>query len=419
MMKSSCDSDFDPASIAVEEALKRIDDVVNVKQDIVRVMLSDAQHRVLAQDIAAPFDVPNHDNSAMDGYAIRFADLEHSSSFNVVGKSFAGSAFEGVCHKGEAIRIMTGAIMPKGCDTVVMQENVIQKDNESEVEVTKAPKAATDNVRYAGESLKKDDVALEKGRWINASDMGLLASLGIAHIDAYQKPKIAILTTGDEIKSVGSPLNMGEVYDSNRYTLMAMLDRFPCQIIDLGIIKDDAKLTEKTLSDAAKNYDAIIVSGGASVGEADYVRHALKKLGQVSFWKLAMRPGRPLSFGKIGDCLFFGLPGNPVSVMVTFYQFVQPAIQKLMGIKNAQTQLFKVKCTQDLRKRPGRVEYQRGILFKDEHGELMVKGTGDQGSGILSTMSRANCFMVLPNESAGTKAGEFVEVQPFHGLMAN
>jgi len=273
------------------------------------------------------------------------------------------------------------------------------------------------HVRYAGESLKQGDTAIQTGRRLNPADIGLLASLGVAAVEVFKKPRVAFFATGDEVKSLGEPLEHGEVYDSNRYTLNSMLQNLNVEILDLGIIGDDPKLTADTFMQAAENADAIIVSGGASVGEADYVRSTLTKLGDVSFWKLAMKPGRPLSFGKLEKAIFFGLPGNPVSVMVTFYQFVLPALKRLMGETDSSSKRFLVPCVSSLKKRPGRTEYQRGRLFYDEDNMLKVDTTGQQGSGILSSMSRGDCFIILSDDCDGVEAGDLVEVEPFFGLM--
>lgn len=413
----SCESDFDPNSLPVSEALSRIEQVVIPVTSTQKVELDLALNRVLAADVLSPVNVPNHTNSAMDGYAVRFADITENpvTTLTVVGKAFAGHGYVGALKQGETVRIMTGAILPTACDTVIMQEDA-QVVSETEIRVDSDHKKGQ-HVRYAGESLKKGDIAMMSGRRLNPADIGLLASLGVATIDVYTRPKVAIFATGDEVKPLTATLEHGEVYDSNRYTLSAMLSRINVEIIDLGVIGDDPALTEATFQTAAQQADAIIVSGGASVGEADYVRSTISDLGDVSFWKLAMKPGRPLSFGKLGNAIFFGLPGNPVSVMVTFYQFVLPAIRRLMGEHDTQPKRFLVPCVSSLKKRPGRTEYQRGMLFYDADNILKVESTGQQGSGILSSMSRGDCFIVLPDDCDGVSADSLVEVEPFFGLM--
>ena len=412
----SCESDFDPNSLPVTEALARIQQVVNPLTKTENIDLMAALNRILAADIPSPVNVPNHTNSAMDGYAIRHADIAEQpvTELDVVGKAFAGHAFTGELKQGQAVRIMTGAVMPDDADTVIMQEDT-EVLSESLIRVDSNHKLGQ-HVRYAGESLKKGETALSTSRRLNPADIGLLASLGVQQVEVYQKPTVAFFATGDEVKSLGQPLEHGEVYDSNRYTLCSMLSQLNTQVLDLGIIGDDPELTAETFKHAAQNADAIIVSGGASVGEADYVRTTLNELGDVSFWKLAMKPGRPLSFGKLENAIFFGLPGNPVSVMVTLYQFVLPALKRLMGETNTEPKRFLVPCVSELKKRPGRTEYQRGRLFYEDN-ILKVESTGQQGSGILSSMSRGDCFIVLPDDCDGVAVGNMVEVEPFFGLM--
>ncbi len=412
----SCESDFDPNSLPVAEALARIQQIVAPITITEQVDLIASLNRVLASNVLSPVNVPNHTNSAMDGYAVRFEDIIENpvTKLALVGKAFAGHAYEGRLEPGQAVRIMTGAVMPDGADTVIMQEDT-EIISHQQIKVDSNHKQGQ-HVRYAGESLKQGDVALQTGRRLNSADIGLLASLGVAQIEVYKKPTIAFFATGDEVKPLGQALEHGEVYDSNRYTLNSMLASLNVDILDLGIIGDDPELTAKTFKQAAQHTDAVIVSGGASVGEADYVRTTLNQLGEVSFWKLAMKPGRPLSFGTLEDAIFFGLPGNPVSVMVTFYQFVLPALKRLMGETDTRPKRFLVPCVSELKKRPGRTEYQRGRLFYDDD-ILKVESTGQQGSGILSSMSRGDCFIVLPDDCDGVAAGNMVEVEPFFGLM--
>ena len=413
----SCESEFDPNSLPVAEALARIQQVVTPISNTEEIELKQALNRVLANDVDSPVNVPNHTNSAMDGYAIKFTDISENptTELAIVGKAFAGHAFEGEIQSGQTVRIMTGAVIPAGCDSIIMQEDV-QVLSEHNIRVDHNHKKGQ-HVRYAGESLKRGETAMIRGRRLSPADIGLLASLGVASVQVYEKPKVAYFATGDEIKSLGEELDHGEVYDSNRYTINAMLSRINIEVIDLGVIADDPVLTANTFDLAAEQADAIIVSGGASVGEADYVRSTLNELGDVSFWKLAMKPGRPLSFGKLGHSIFFGLPGNPVSVMVTFYQFVLPALKRLMGEDNCKPNRFKVPCVSALKKRPGRTEYQRGTLFYGDDNTLKVESTGQQGSGILSSMSRGDCFIVLSDECDGVAAGSLVDVEPFFGLM--
>ena len=413
----SCESDFDPNSLPVAEALSRIQQVVLPPTNVESVELIQSLNRVLAKDIPSPVNVPNHTNSAMDGYAVRIKDITENpvTELKLIGKAFAGHAFVGRLQAGDAVRIMTGAVIPDGCDTIIMQEDT-EVISDNKIRVDNNHKKGQ-HVRYAGESLKRGEIAIESGRRLNPADIGLLASLGVAQVDVYKKPTVAFFATGDEVKSLGEELMHGEVYDSNRYTLNSMLTKLNVEILDLGVIGDDPQLTANTFKQAAKQANAIIVSGGASVGEADYVRSTLAELGDVSFWKLAMKPGRPLSFGKLENAIFFGLPGNPVSVMVTFYQFVLPALKRMMGEIDTQPKRFRVPCVSSLKKRPGRTEYQRGRLFYDDDNVLKVESTGQQGSGILSSMSRGDCFIVLSDDCEGVDAGNLVDVEPFIGLM--
>ena len=274
-----------------------------------------------------------------------------------------------------------------------------------------------DNVRQAGEDIAAGDLILTEGRRLNPADIGLIASLGIAEVSVVRRLRVAFFSTGDELRSIGETLGDGAIYDSNRYTLHGMLERMGTDIIDMGVIKDDLEALEEAFAIAAANADVLITSGGVSVGEADYIKEILAKLGQVDFWKVAIKPGRPLAFGHVGDAVFFGLPGNPVSVMVTFYEFVQPALRKMIGENDSGILTLKARCDSRLKKRPGRVEYQRGILRGDEDGNLVVVKTGAQGSGILTSMSQANCFIILPIDSSGIEPGMYVDIQPFSGLV--
>jgi len=309
---------------------------------------------------------------------------------------------------------MTGAVIPAGADTVVMQEHV-QVSGER-ISIDNATRAGG-NVRQAGEDLAIGDMVLAKGLRLRPADIGLLASLGLVKVEVGRRPRIAFFSTGDELRSAGTRLDDGAIYDSNRYTLHGMLTRIGAEIIDMGIIRDDRKSIDNALLEAAGDADVLITSGGVSVGEADYVKASLLKQGQIKFWKVAMKPGRPFAFGTLDGSYFFGLPGNPVSVMVSFYQFVQPALKKLAGENVTVPLLLQVPCRSKLTKRAGRVEYQRGILEYDASGDLVVRKTGAQGSGILRSMTDANCFIVLPLASEGVAPGERVAVQPFHGIV--
>ncbi len=404
--------DADPSSITVARAMEVILETVSPLQVVESVSLRASLGRTVGHDIASPRDVPNHTNSAMDGYALSGDDLPRAGdrAFEVVGSAFAGAPFPGRVGSEQCVRIMTGAVMPEGADSVVMQERTRTSGNRI---VVRPGEKRGANVRHAGEDIRAGDVVIPAGTRIGASQMGLLASMGFPEIEVIRRPKVAFFSNGDELRAVGTPLSPGEVYDSNRYTLFSMLKRSGAEIVDHGLVADDPNLIHDTLISAAGEADMVITSAGASVGDADYIAGILKTMGRVDFWKVAIKPGRPLSFGKLGEALFFGLPGNPVSVMVTFLVFVLPAIRRLSGQSRVMPLRLKLRVATDLRKRPGRMEFQRGVMFVDQSGETMVRTTGSQGSGILKSMSQANCFIVLPDDSDGVSSGEWVEVQPF------
>ncbi len=413
----SCADDYDPASISIDEARSSIQKDIEPISGIEKLALRASLNRVLATDIHSPINVPSHTNSAMDGYAIAGNDLPNDTTktYEIMGTAFAGGVFEGSCKSGQVVRIMTGAVIPDGCDSVIMQEHVEILDN-SHIQIGEGHQTGQ-NVRHIGEDIEINDKVLEKGRRIMPADLGVLASLGVGEILVYRRPRVAFFSTGDELRSLGETLQKGQLYDSNRYTLYGMLKRLDVEILDLGVVRDDPQSMRDTLIMAADMADVIITSGGVSVGEADYVKPVLEELGQIKFWKIAMKPGRPLTFGSINHTRFFGLPGNPVSVMVTFYQFVQPALQYLSSGKSSAPRTIKARCDTPLRKRPGRFEFQRGIYTQDENGDLAVIKTGQQGSGVLSSMSQANCFILMPTKTSSIKAGEMVDIQPFDGFI--
>lgn len=410
----SCMDDYDPNAMHVAKAREFIRQFLNPVSAIETLALRDSLGRVLAADISSPANVPNYDNSAMDGYALKASDLA-ATRLKVIGTAFAGRAFNGTVGDGECVRVMTGAAMPTGTDTVVVQERTVT-DGEF-INISEAPKPQA-NVRYAGEDLKLGQTVLAQGHLMRPADLGLIASLGIAEVQAYRKLKVAFFSTGDELVGVGKPLQTGQVYDSNRYTLFGMLTRLGVEVIDLGAIADDPAQLEATLLNAAQQADVVITSGGVSVGEADYMKLLLAKHGQVMFWKVSMKPGRPLAYGKVGNAHYFGLPGNPVAVMVTFYQFVRDALLRLMGQSTpVPLPMFQVQCTQAIKKLTGRTEFQRGILFTDTDGVWRVKPTGAQGSALLSSMSLANCFIVLDDNVGNLDAGATVQVQVLDGII--
>jgi len=405
---------YDPDALHVEKARAAIRACLAPVTQTERLPVREALGRVLAEDIVPAIDVPGHDNTAMDGYAVRFADLGPGETvLQEIGAALAGKAFAGTLGQGQCVRVTTGAVMPAGTDTVVVQEVV--KVNGGKVTIPPGQKAAQ-NVRYAGEDLKKGVSVLQPGQVLRPAELGLIASLGIGTIAVQRKLRVAFFSTGDELASIGTTLKEGEVYDSNRYTLHGMLTRLGVEIHDLGVVRDDPALLEAAFRKAAANADAIITTGGVSVGEADFVKPMMAKLGEALFWRIAMRPGRPMAFGRIGNAFLFGLPGNPVAVMVTFYQFVREALLHLSGrTGDCALPMLKVPAAEPLRKVAGRTEYQRGILFRDG-GEWKVKTTGQQGSGVLRSMSEANCYIVLEHERGKVAAGEPVQVQMFEGL---
>ena len=376
--------------LEVEQAQQRIWQDCTAIRGYQTITLREALHRILAESIHSPINVPANTNSAVDGYALRHQDIPTKGMrrLQIVGSAFAGTPFAGHLGQGQAVRIMTGAVIPAGADCVIMQEQV-QVDND-QIEINSQHKAG-ENVRRVGEDLAAGEVALAQGKRLLPADLGLLASLGINEIRVMRRLRVAFFSTGDELRSLGEPLATGQIYDSNRYTLLGMLKALELDLIDLGVVPDDPQQLRRTLQIAAAEADAIITSGGVSVGEADYLRDIMQSLGKMHFWQIAMKPGRPLAYGRIADTPLFGLPGNPVAVMVTFYQFVQPALLKLSGVSDVHApRSFRVRSASSFRK---------------------------QGSGILRSMSEANCLVVLPKESDSIHEGDWVDVQPFEGLL--
>ncbi len=410
--QTSCMDDFDPDSLMVSDALKYIYAAISPISEAEIVPIRESLNHVLAADIVSSLNVPTATNSAMDGYALHgdIIPKQGTSKIKVIGTAFAGKPYQDKVGQGECVRIMTGAVMPEATDTVIIQEHVERTDDE--ILIDSETKLGS-NVRQAGEDIKVGDVILEKGMRIRPADIGLIASLGFGEVEVIRKLRIAFFSTGDELCSIGEELENGSIYDSNRYTLFGMLSELNVTIMDMGIIRDNREDLQQAIESAAAQADVIITTGGVTVGEADFVKEILQESGTVNFWKVAMKPGRPMAFGQIKDAHFFGLPGNPVSVMVTFYQFVKPAIRHLMSETETETVTMQVPCISNLKKRPGRVEYQRGILERDENNQWFVRKTGAQGSGILRSMSQANCFIVLPMESASVEPGTMVKVQPF------
>ena len=415
---ASRDADSLPVSVAQQIIL----DHARPVPDTERLPLKMALGRVLAAQLISPINVPAHDNSAMDGYALRSADLADAGpvALKIVGRALAGHAHGARVQAGECVRIMTGAVIPEGCDCVLPLEAVL---NESDTEALLPGRSAAsgDNLRRAGEDLAQGQVALAQGRILTPADLGLIASLGFPDVPVFRRLRVAHFSTGDELRSAGETLDEGSVYDSNRYTLHGMLARLGCEPIDLGIIRDDPASIEATLRAACEQADAVITSGGVSAGDADHTRRMMDKLGDVAFWKLAMRPGRPLAFGQLdaagNRALLFGLPGNPVAVMISFYFFVRPALLRMAGAIPPQLLTISARSLNTLRKKAGRTEYQRGIASTGADGQLSVRITGAQGSGILSSMSEANCIIILRDDQTSVQVGDLVELLMFDGLI--
>ncbi|RFP25920.1 molybdenum cofactor guanylyltransferase [Duganella sp. BJB488] len=413
----------EPDAMPVAEAQRIICERMTPIAATETLPLRSALDRVLAEDIVSPINVPAYDNSAMDGYALRGADLPAAGApdvtFKVIGIAYAGRPCTQTPQAGECIRIMTGAAIPPGCDSVLPQELAAHICADT-VTIAHGAIRTGANRRFAGEDLKAGGIALVKGKILRPADLGLVASLGIGEVAVQRKLRVAFFSTGDELRSLGDSLDEGCVYDSNRYTLFGMLTRLGCEIIDMGIVRDDPAALEAALRETSAQADAIITSGGVSEGAADYTRDILARIGDVAFWKLAMRPGRPLAFGQIrteaGSAWLFGLPGNPVAVMVSFYLFARPALLRMMGAQST-LPMMQARCTEAIRKRPGRTEYQRGIVSAGAGGEPQVRLTGAQGSGILRSMTEANCIVVLREAQASVAAGEMVDVLLFDGLV--
>jgi molybdopterin molybdotransferase len=418
---ASCVAGYDPKALPMAQAQEFIARLVPRVQAIEKVALRSALGRVLARDVVSAIDVPSHDNSAMDGYALRGSELDAAgeSAFTVAGAGFAGGRFEGDVAARQCVRIMTGAVMPAGLDTVVPQEFV--RVEGTVVHVPGGVVRAGDNRRLAGEDLARGEVALAAGRIVGPADLGLLASLGAAEVAVFRRLRVAFFSTGNELRSLGETLEPGSVYDSNRYTIWAMLQRLGVEVLDLGVVRDEPAALATAFRSAADVADAVITSGGVSVGEADHTKAVMAELGDVLFWRIAMRPGRPMAIGRIEssghEAILFGLPGNPVAVMVTFYALVRDALLAMSGATPAPLLVVRAASVEPIRKRPGRTEYQRGVVTRSSAGGWQVRITGSQGSGILRSMSEANGLIVLTHGQGNVAAGELVDVLPFNGLM--
>ena len=414
---ASCLDAFEADAISVDDARQIIINEITPISASESVPVRESLKRYLATDIISPINVPPHTNSAMDGYALAGKDLPTNApvEYRVSGTSFAGVPSTESYQSGTVVRIMTGGVMPAGTDTVIPQE-LVEKLDDQTIRLEAEHKAGQ-NVRHPGEDLALGKKIFDKGRKLSAADIGILASLGFAEVEVLVRPKVAFFSTGDELRSIGEDLKEGEIYDSNRYTLFAMLKNLDAEIVDLGVIPDTEDDIQKAFTRASSEADMFISTGGVSVGEADYIKPTLKNLGETHFWKLAMKPGRPLTYGTVNQSKFFGLPGNPVAVMVTFLQFVQPAINYLASGNNTIPIYLKAISEENIKKRPGRTEYIRGIFKQTADGEFEVRQTGKQGSGILMSMSLANCFIHFDADSNGVEQGETVQILPFEGVI--
>ncbi|RPI14175.1 MAG: molybdopterin molybdenumtransferase MoeA [Lysobacterales bacterium] len=403
------------AMLRLEAARERIIEAMTPVEGTESVLLDDALDRVLADPVHAAADVPPRANSAMDGYALAGRDLPAAGevSLAIVGTSLAGRPWSGTVPPESCVRIMTGALLPAGSDTVVMQEQVRVEGDRAVFGTGHRP---GQHVRPPGEDLRAGDLAVDTGTLLGPPQLGLLAALGVGRVTVRRRPRVAIFSTGDELRPVDAPLEPGQVHDSNRHALRALLARLAVEVRDLGIVPDTPEATREALEAAAAWADAIVTTGGVSVGDADHVTGALGRGGHVDFWKVAMKPGKPVAFGRYGRAAFFGLPGNPVSAIVTWCQLVRPALQRLTGATPEAPLTLRAVCLSRLGKSPGRLEFQRGVLERDPSGRWFVRSTGHQGSGVLRSMSSANAFIVLPLEQGDVEPGSEVDVQPFAGL---
>ena len=410
-MSIICDA---PGLMPLEQAMARIYATLDTLKSSETVSLSEALGRIAAQDIVSPIDVPSFDNSAMDGYAINTANADYDKPFTMVGKSFAGAPFDGQIGNDQCIRIMTGGVIPDGANAVVMQENAIP--DQHNIHINQVPKVG-EAIRRAGSDIAKGDLVISKGKIISPVDIGLMASLGLASIKVIRRLRVAVFSTGDELLESGEVLRPGCIYDSNRAMLCAMLNALHYQVIDLGKVEDDKSKLRETFNQADQQAEVIITTGGVSVGEADYTKEILEELGEIGFWKIAMKPGKPLAFGKLPNSYFFGLPGNPVSAAATFVQVAKPALASLAGATPNMSIPLVAMADCDFKKRPGRLDFQRAVYWLDDEGTLRVKPFGTQSSGVLSSFSGSNCFAVLEQQRGMVQAGEMVRIQPFDQLL--
>ncbi|HCM1321100.1 TPA: bifunctional molybdopterin-guanine dinucleotide biosynthesis adaptor protein MobB/molybdopterin molybdotransferase MoeA [Vibrio parahaemolyticus] len=411
---AACCDTLSPAFLSVVQGQEKVLSLVNTVSEIEACKIENAYGRVLAEDIISPVNVPQYTNSAMDGYAIRSDDVDRDS-YQVVAEVMAGHAYDQPLQVGQAVKIMTGAPTPLNGDTVVMREQASQEGDE--VTFNGAHIKAGQNVRQAGEDLTIGSDVFTAGTRLASPEMGMIASLGFGEANVFRKLKVAVFSTGDEVQAPGTEQKANSIYDSNRFTIMGMLEKLGCEILDFGILEDNEQLMIEALENASAQADVVMTSGGVSVGDADYIKLALDKLGQIDFWRINMRPGRPLAFGQINNKPFFGLPGNPVAVMVSFINFVEPALRKMQGEQGWKPLKVNAIATENLRSRQGRTEFSRGIYELDDTGRLTVRTTGKQGSGILRSMSEANCLIEISPAIDTVKAGESVTIIPLQGRI--
>lgn len=411
---AACCDTLSPAFLSVVQGQEKILSLVNTVSEIEACKIENAYGRVLAEHIISPVNVPQYTNSAMDGYAIRSDDVDRDS-YQVVAEVMAGHAYDQPLEVGQAVKIMTGAPTPRNGDTVVMREQASQEGDK--VTFNGSNIKAGQNVRQAGEDLAIGSDVFTAGTRLASPEMGMIASLGFGEANVFRKLKVAVFSTGDEVQAPGTEQKANSIYDSNRFIIMGMLEKLGCEILDFGILEDNEQLMIEALENASAQADVVMTSGGVSVGDADYIKLALDKLGQIDFWRINMRPGRPLAFGQINNKPFFGLPGNPVAVMVSFINFVEPALRKMQGEQGWKPLKVNAIATENLRSRQGRTEFSRGIYELDDTGRLTVRTTGKQGSGILRSMSEANCLIEISPAIDTVKAGESVTIIPLQGRI--
>ena len=406
-----------PGLMPLEQGLNTLRQTITPVTETEVVTLEAALDRVLAECVLSRVNVPSHTNSAMDGYALRLSDLDESDTLPLAGQSLAGHPYQANVPSGQCVRIMTGASVPAGLDTVVMQEHTLV--TAKGIQFLKHPGTQGNNIRLAGEDIREGSEVFAAGHKIRAQDLGLLASVGLKTVSVYRRVTVALFSTGDELRQPGEALGAGDIYDSNRFALKAMLKRLGTDIIDLGLIPDDPDALREAFNTADQQADVVVTSGGVSVGDADFVKDILQEMGEMSFWKLAIKPGKPFAFGQLPNSWFIGLPGNPVSATVTFQQLAAPALLHLMGAVPTPLQTVQAVCQTPLKKKPGRREFQRGILTTHASGTMEVVTTGSQGSGVMRSMSLANCYIVLSESQGNVEAGQTVNVQLFNHLLMN